>query len=150
MGGNLPPGVSHSHDYFNPPDMSHDHEWRPVDDAPILEDGAVIFQEECIWENVQNTEPGYEGERVVTESIPCEETRNIRFEPSYIWFPSGRGAPARDLPGMSFPMPTTEKALLDVEQAAQEGNVEITTVNPSPNCGKVRVEWNGHTVIYRP
>lgn len=69
---------------WNAPDTSHEHEFREVEESPIFEDGAAIFREECTHETVLNAEEGYEGETVVTESIPCEEYRLTRLDPTTV------------------------------------------------------------------
>jgi len=149
MARNLPPGVDGSEDYFNPPDMSHDHRWSPLQ-GPTFEDGAAIFVRECEWKNVQNAERGYKGETVVTESIPCEKTQRYRFEPSYIWYPSGKGAPIKTINGLDQLPVDMEHGLIQTEKAAQRGDEDVSIeVDPDPESGSVRVEWNGWTVIYK-
>lgn len=149
---NLPAGVSNAHPHLNPPDTSHDHEWVPTNDYPIIEDGAAIFVEKCAHETVLDAERGYRGETVVTESIPCEECKSFRFEYESLTTPDGETI---ELPtvGMFGSVPEeVENAVLKIERKTRDSNdaspdIEI---DPDPTTGEVVVSWNEYTLKYTP
>lgn len=153
MGDNLPPGVSAGHPHFNPPDMEHDHEWEPHDEMyPVFEDGAAIFVERCRWEHVLNAEPGYEGDMVVTESIPCDEQRTVRFEPVQVRHGDTdytlvfERNEFEDSDGNL--KPPVEQALHDVE--VKQDEAEIIDCDPDPEAGHVTVVIGNFKLRYAP
>lgn len=138
MGSNYPPGVTAGHPYFNPPDHSHEHHWMPEVNAPIFEDGAAIFHEECEYA---------EGEW--GEGWQCEETRTYRFEASYIWYPNGQGGPIPHISDGEMPE-RMELGFANAERDANNMNADHIDVDPHPEDGEVRVENDGWTVVYKP
>jgi hypothetical protein len=149
--GNYPPGAANDpRAPYNEPDTSHEHEWVPAEDGPILEDGAAIFVENCRWEKVLNAEKGYEGDYVVTESIPCDEQRTTRME-------AKRAADVeRDLMVAIPPKdeydeisPLAEEALCAVELAWREDEVNYNEVDPDPQHGHVVAQADEYRVVYR-
>lgn len=147
---NYPPGTSASDPRapWNDPDMSHDHEWRPIEDeSPRFEDGYVMFGERCIWENVQNAERGYEGEMVVTESIPCGEERWVKFEPTTI--EPTTSVWTYEVPGPHAELPAwAEDVLVGLE--LNEDERTLLDVDPDPDLGCVVVEYDGYEVTFEP
>lgn len=148
---NYPPGVSAStpNAPWNEPDMSHEHEWEPIQDAsPLFEDGYAMFGERCIWENVQNAERGYEGEYVVTDSIPCEKERWVKFEPTVIAGDDIIGG-EYDVPDPHEELPVwAEDVLVGLEVNPDERT--IVKCDPDPDYGRVIVEYDDHTVLFKP
>lgn len=149
MSDNLPPGVTNSHPYFNPPDTDHKHEWMPSNDYPTFEDGAAIFIEECVHETVLGTERGYEGERVVTDSIPCEETRSFRFEYDSLTYPDGKEV---DLPPFDEIIESPrdlQEQIIEIEEAVtQHPEQTIVDVDSDPDNGQVTITYDGYTLRY--
>lgn len=140
---NYPPGVSAGDPHFNPPDMEHEHVFEPIEDMyPIFEDGSAIFVEQCVWEKALNTEPGYEGDRVVTESIPCEEQRQFRFEPvsvrlREIGYTIPQDSFVDDEGNLVAPV---EQAFHDISgKNSKHDDVEILDCDPDPEMGHCKV-----------
>jgi len=154
MNGNYPAGVSSGHSHFNPPDTEHNHKWEQDDDTyPVIKDGAAIFVEYCTHETVLNTEQGYR-ETIVTDSIPCEETKEARFEIEYIETTSGeRVYPpnAEDQDSWNELDDSVEEAIIATERATMDEDEEVSIeFDPDPDCGHVTVKWGGNTIRYSP
>lgn len=153
MGDNLPPGVSTGDPYFNPPDMAHEHEWESDEEYPIFEDEAAIFMEQCQWEKVLDTQPGYEGDRVVTNSIPCEEQQRYRFEPVSVRLLEGDYTITRDHfededGELHAPV---EQALHDLAgKSANHNDITVMDCDPDPEMGNLIVRVSDLEVTYVP
>lgn len=128
-------------------DTSHDHEFRLATATPFLEDAAALFLEECQHETALNTEPRYGGERIVTESIECDETWQVRFDPQTIEIRSS---------GSTIGVPDDQDAWSDriteilVGIESHTESVEFVEVDPDQTFGHVIVEWNDYKVRYTP
>jgi hypothetical protein len=139
-----PPGTSASDPRapWNEPDHSHEHAWSPVNDGSIIEDGAAIFHEECLYVEGRYGE-GWE----------CEETRTYRFEYSTLVKPDGTELPVHDITDWE----SNSKFVQDMVEQIEErfvshgpgGEVEID-VDPDPECGVVSIEWNDWELRYEP
>ena len=121
-------------------------------DYPIIEDGAAIFIEHCRHETVLNSERGYRGERVVTDSIPCEETRSFRFEYDYLEGPDGNQIDLPSIHNWDDVSAETEEKVLAVERSTWKSNDQNPDVqiDPDPDTGQVVVEHDGFTLRYAP
>jgi len=149
---NYPPGAENDPNApYNQPDMSHTHEWEPCFDSwPHLEDGAAIFIEECVWEKALSAEKGYEGGYIVTNSIPCKETRKTRVEAKRaVHKPRSVSVAIPPLDKRDEISPLAENALVSVERAYREGDVDLDKVVPDPNSGHVVAETADYRVVYR-
>lgn len=128
-------------------DTSHDHKFRLRTSTPLLEDAAALFLAECRHETPLNTEPGYEGERIVTESIECDETRQVRFEPQTIEIRSS-GSPIDVPDNQDEWSDRITEILVGIEPQAE--SVEFVEVGPDQRFGHVIVEWDDYKVRYTP
>jgi hypothetical protein len=144
MSGNYPPGAENDPraPWNEPVIEEHEHQFFPIDSEPILEDGKAILHLKCDHVTELNTEQGYDGERIVTEGIPCEAGERHEWEASYMWYPNGQGAPIPD-PSEEMP-PEMEHAMMMVEQKG-----EIIEFDDDPAYGHVKVAWDGYKVVYR-
>jgi len=113
------------------PDHSHDHEWRPELNDPILEDGAAIFQQKCDYAE------GRWGER-----WECEETRHYRFEMS--WFEEKATRITYLASEINRLLMKWELAIMDVER-----NGEIVAIDPDEDYGYVTAETDEWRVKYK-
>lgn len=131
-GGNYPPGAKNDpRAPYNQPDRSHEHEWRPFDEDPIIEDGAAIFQQEC-----QYAEGRY------GEGWQCEETRSYRFELAWVKKKS-IGTIYLESELDYFPM-VAEEGLIAVHQDG-----EIIAMDPDEDNGYVTVETDEWRVKFK-
>lgn len=145
---NYPPGVSAGtpNAPWNAPDMSHDHEW--VKQPPEIIDSRLVFEKLCEWEKPLNVEKGYRGERIVTDSIPCEETKTVAYYPSYIRYPNGHGAPVTPL-WEDGPWPVEmESAIIGIERAFEDGEIDPAQYDWE-HQETLHVEWGDWKLIYR-
>lgn len=148
FGWNYPPGAANDPNApYNQPDRSHDHEWRLVEDGPIIEDGAAIFHERC-----QYAEGRY------GDGWECEETRTYRFEYSSLKTPEGVKFDLEPLskwggnhPGMMTQWVRDKVSEIEQEFVTNGPGGEISwDVDPDPDCGVVSIEWDGWTLKYEP
>jgi len=118
-------------------------------EQPVFEDGAAIFIEVCRWQPTK-THTDHARDEIYHEPIgpKCGEERRTRMDASYIWYPSGQGAPVPE-PGKELPE-RIEEGLIEVEQAAATDDAELVNVDPDPDCGEVRAKYDGWTVVYKP
>jgi len=123
---------------------NHEHEWVPNQDmSPIIEDGAAIFHERCIY-----------AEGRYNEKWSCDETRSYRFEYSKLEAPDGR----------TWELPTIED-WDDVDEEAGEKVIAVeeslvnfgpakdsalASIDPDPEAGEVVVAWNGWKLTFEP
>lgn len=158
MTGRYPPGTStrNPNAPWNAPDMSHTHEWRPVEEMyPIFEDDAALFVEECKWEKELSTEEGYDGERIVTSSIPCEEQRTIRFEPTVVRVEMGNETavyPEGEFYTKRGKMATlVQDAFFAINgHSANDDDVTIINIDPDRKQGLVVVQKSNYEIQYAP
>jgi hypothetical protein len=125
---------------------SHTHEWEPVPSAPIIEDGAAIFREECRWAETKSVDMGRHGSEEVVVGAECDEFRTYRFE--LAWIKQKRA----NAPGIyylaseldRFPL-KAEAALIEVEQGAGK----IKNIDPDEDWGIVIVEGDNYEVCFK-
>lgn len=146
MSGNLPPGVTAGHPYFNPPDHSHEHRWYPGEkENPMFEDGAAIFRDYCDY-----SEGRYRDE------WSCDETRSIRCdiervvinreeEPDVTYLASTEDS----ADGWSYVHSLFERAIEAVE-CGTENDLQIRHIDPANKYGDgyVEVSIGNYTVVY--
>lgn len=147
---NYPPGVTGGEDYFNPPDTAHDHHFEVTEDSPIFEDGAAIVREECVHETVLNSEEGYRGERIATETIECDEHNLIWFEPISVLHLESDDIYRKELDEWED---GDGNLLLPVEEALHDADAkdpEVTAFDPGPQQGKILAEVSGYSIEYAP
>jgi len=115
----------------------HEHEFEPRQDkSPIIEDGAAIFHEGCIYA---------EGE--YGQGWQCEKKRTYRFEYSTLESPSGREWDDHDLPE------NHAEKVITIEQAFNNHGPsdEVSwDVDPNPESGHVTIEYKGWKLHFRP
>lgn len=137
---NYPPGVTAGHSHFNPPDRSHEHEWRVVgdDEGFILEDGAAIFREECIYA---------EGRR--GDGWECEESRHYRFEYSHLSMLKGRSIHLPTIQNWEYVEDDVHEVVMEIEQAwhSDKRGIEVE-VDPDADDGHVSISYMGYTLNY--
>jgi hypothetical protein len=146
VGSNYPPGMS-KRDFIRAgidDPHHHEHEFRPMDSqvAPIIEDGAAIFQEECRY---------VEGE--YAEGWSCEETRTYRFEYSTLESPSGKEWELPDITNWEEVSPGIEKKVITIEERFHNhgpGDDVSLDVDPDPDAGKVTLTYKGWKLHFRP
>ena len=115
---------------------AHEHEFRPYQDQnPVIEDGAAIFSEECIYA---------EGE--YGQGYSCEESRSWRMEVS--WAEKKLDGEPNIIYLASefdhFPL-VAERALIGVES----GGGEVTNIDPDKDYGSVTVETDEWRVRFK-
>jgi hypothetical protein len=139
-----PPGTSASDPRapWNPQHV-HDHEWRPVEDELIIEDGAAIFTEECRY-----------AEGKYGEKWQCEETRHYRFEYNTLETPDGIEIELHDITEWEMNNETVRETVTQIEErhcyvGPGDEETEID-VDPDPKYGHVAIHWNGYTLTYEP
>jgi hypothetical protein len=133
-----------------PPDpgplATHDHEWRPIEDSPIIEDGAAIFREECNWAEVTSAVTSEKhDETFYGYGAECDETRHYRMEVA--WAEKKRD----DAPNIiylasefdHFPL-VKERALIDAHS-----NGKLTDVDPDKAYGGVKAETDNWRVKFK-
>jgi len=140
-----PPGTS-AGDPRAPWNESHDHqhEFELLEESPIIEDGAAIFREECIYA---------EGE--YGQGYQCEEARTYRFEYSILESPDGE---TWNLPTIhewedhDLPKKRSEKVITIEQRFHELGPSEKVSfdVDPAPDCGQVTISYKGWKLHYEP
>jgi len=138
-----PPGISagSARAPWNEP-HAHEHEFMPVEELPIIEDGAAIFHEECIYA---------EGE--YGQGWQCEETRTYRFEYSTLETPSGWEINLPTIDDWNEVYPTEEKWVIRIEEAFHKfgPSDEVSfDVDPDPDCGQVTIEYESWKLHFEP
>jgi hypothetical protein len=138
---NYPPGMS-KRDFIragiDEHPNAHEHEWRPGDSGPLLEDGAAMFREEC----------GYVG-GPHGHGWECEETRSYRMEYDTLETPTGEV----DLHEIGEWEENNEKVrdkIIEIEEAWAAGEGELTSIDPDPRSGEVAITHGDFTLCYRP
>jgi hypothetical protein len=136
-----PPGTSASDPRapWNAPDRSHEHEWRPIDDAPIIEDGAAIFHEECRY-----------AEGRYGEGWQCEETRTYRFEYSELVSPDGESTDLYDIGDWNQNSGQVREKIISIEERFSRHEHGKIDVDPDPDCGVVVIKMGGWELRYEP
>jgi hypothetical protein len=145
-GSNLPPGASSDPNApFNQKDHSHEHQWEPSDpDTPIIEDGAAIFYEECVY-----------AEGRWGEGWQCEETRRYRFGYDTLVSPKGT---EHEIPEITewndteVPEKHLDKVQVIEERFAEFGPGDKVSfdVDPDPDNGVVTIGYCGWELNYAP
>jgi hypothetical protein len=61
---------------------THEHDWYPVEGRyPLYEDGALIFQLECEWVEINGATHSEKHDEVFyDEGAECNETKTVRFD----------------------------------------------------------------------
>jgi hypothetical protein len=121
---------------------THEHEWRPQNgDNPVIEDGAVIFFEECDWVEVTgSTHSEKHDETFHSYGADCEATRSWRMEATSFTKKRESEPDVEYLIGEGH---DEEPALI-----AAESQGEITMCDPEKIGGSVRVETEEWAVLY--
>ena len=133
-----------------PPEPSrlatHDHEWFPIEDTPMLEDGAAIFMEQCRWAETETIHMGEYGTEEAVVGAECEESRSYRMELAWIEKKID-GAPNIFYLGSELDhfWLIAEEALIPIETR----NSEITAIDPDKDLGYVVVENSDWRVKYK-
>ena len=118
---------------------SHEHEFEPLDAEIILEDGAAILIQECIY-----------AEGKYGQGYSCEEKKDYRFEADWIQFPDGERKPLPD-PGEEIEDEALEHAFMKAEIGWRNSNGKFSDVDPDPNSGFVSYtfEIDGESYLIR-
>jgi len=137
---NPPPGVSASDidRAYGPAIPDHDHEWapagRPNEPSFILEDGAAIFQYDCVWVEITDTHHGPKRDEIYEETgAECGETHDIRLETD----------------ANEAALETIELAFTDDNVATKDLVEYIDPPNPDRSEGKLIIEHDGTRVTYK-
>ena len=136
VGSNYPPGTSHRDlvrgGIIEPHD--HEHNFEPVGENPIIEDGAAIFFLECDYA---------EGE--YGQGYRCEKTQSKRFEYSRLTAPDGSSI---ELPEISEIDQLADHFQVMIEMI--ETNIQDIDVDPDLEDGQVTVFHNDWEIKYEP
>jgi hypothetical protein len=137
---------------INPPDpgpiATHDHEFRPVDDSPIFEDGAAIFREECEWREVHGSYTSDEyDETFYDEGAKCSESRYYRMEEA--WIELRRD----DAPDIRYLDTESDGRFWRIGEMAEmavvtDDSAEIVSIDPDEEHGEVVVETDDWRIRY--
>jgi hypothetical protein len=125
----------------------HDHEYRPLDETrPLFEDWAAIFQQECDFAEIVGAVHSERHDEVFHGTgAECDETRKVRMDASYLWYPGGRGVPVTD---RKDACEEVADLVDEIESAAGNGDAAITSLDPDPEDGEVRVQHRNYTLVY--
>lgn len=157
MSGNLPPGVSTAdidrHYGGGIPD--HDHEWMPVEElAPILEDWAAIFHEQCRWAEVVDSYTDHQRDETYYETgAECEAERHYRFELAYVINESGVRLESDDIDRMEQKAEERSKTVIEAVIAAEQAfpdETKIVDIDPDRSNGQVVIQHDGLELGYKP
>jgi hypothetical protein len=135
----------------SPPDpgpiSTHDHEWRPVEEAPIIEDGAAIFHERCTWAEVTSaTTSEKHDETFYGYGAECEETRSYRFEYSHLILGDGTEIELPEITEWEEADEMEAEMVEYIEEAYHNGDADIN-VCPAREYGEVVISafnWELH------
>jgi len=118
---------------------AHEHEFRPLEKAPIIEDGAAIFHEECIY-----------AEGRYGDGWECEETRTYRFEYSTLESPDGETVELPTIAEWPSDMPDgRDERVITIEEEFHTGNADIVDIDPDRDDGTVTLEHDGWQLHFR-
>ena len=136
-----PPGISAgtAGAPWNEP-HAHEHEFRPFEEPPVIEDGAAIFHQECIYAEGEYGQ-GYE----------CEETRTYRFEYSTLESPDGKEWILPDITEWDQINDDNEVAeqVITIEEQFHAENADIVDIYPDRDDGRVTLEYDGWKLHFR-
>lgn len=135
----------------SPPDpgpaATHDHEWRLVEEAPIIEDGAAIFPEECEWVEITgSTHSKKHDETFYNEGAECEKHRSYRFEYSHLVLGDGTEIEIPTIDNWDEADEMEAEMVKYIEEAYHSGDAEID-VDPDEKSGQVVIsayQWELH------
>jgi hypothetical protein len=120
----------------------HEHEFEPRQNkSPIIEDGAAIFREKCIYA---------EGE--YGQGYQCEETLTYRFEYSTLESPNGETWPLPEITNWNdhdLPEKHAEKVIAIEEQFHNHQDKVSLDVDPDPDCGEVTLTYKDWELHFR-
>jgi len=115
----------------------------PVEELPIIEDGAAIFHEKCQYA---------EGE--YGQGWKCEETRTYRFGYSTLESPDGETVELPTIAEWPSDMPDgRDGKVVEIEEAFHAhgpGDKVGFDVDPDPECGRVTIEYEGWQLHFKP
>jgi hypothetical protein len=157
MSGNLPPGVTSAdidrHYGGGVPD--HDHEWMPVEGlAPILEDWAAIFHEECRHAEVVDSYTDHQRDETYYETgAECEAERHYRFELAYVVDESGARLESDDIDRLEQEHDERSNTVIEAVIAAEQSfpdETEVVDIDPDRSNGQVIVQHDGFELGYEP
>lgn len=145
VGSNYPPGMS-KRDFVRAgidQPHHHEHEWEHGDmDNPVIEDGAAIFHQRCLYSEGRYGE-GWE----------CEETRTYRFDYSTIESPDGKEWELPDITNWDeAPEEVAKKVIIIEKRFHGKGPSEKVEfdVDPDPDNGQVTITYKGWELHFRP
>lgn len=138
----------------SPPDpgplATHDHEWRLVEEAPIIEDGAAIFREECEWVEITgSTHSKKHDETFYSEGAECEEHRTYRFEYSHLVLGDGTEIELPTIENWENADQMESEMVEYIEGAHHIGEANID-VDPDRDVGEVVISAYNWELHYEP
>jgi hypothetical protein len=143
-GGNYPPGAKNDpRAPYNQPDRSHEHRWWHDEEHinPVIEDGAAIFQEECLY-----------AEGRYGDGWQCEETRTYRFEYDCVEVLGGGEIQLPSITDWENVNDELSEVVVAIEEAWHNGDsrAELSSIDPDPSGGEVAIGFLGYTLYFRP
>jgi hypothetical protein len=138
----------------SPPDPdpinTHDHEWRPTEDSPIMEDGAAIFREECRWAEVTSaTHSKKHDETFYGYGAECEETRSYRFEYSRLILADDVEVELPEITEWDEVPDPVERIVIEIEEMYHAGEAEIH-IDPDQQDGEAIISHGVWELHYEP